>query len=88
MATIADTRPRAPKTGRHGERRRSRLTLRSTLIGWSFILPNFLGFAALTLVPVVTPGVDGVVESTESPVDAVVSTASPTTAPKRPHACG
>ena len=35
-------------------RRRSRLRLRSTLIGWSFILPNFLGFALLTLVPVVT----------------------------------
>ncbi|MEZ3158473.1 sugar ABC transporter permease [Microbacterium sp. BWR-S6Y] len=58
MATIADTRPRASKTGRdrgpRPVRRRSRLTLRSTLIGWSFILPNFLGFAALTLVPVVT----------------------------------
>lgn len=26
---------------------------RTTLVGWSFILPNFLGFAALTLVPVV-----------------------------------
>lgn len=26
---------------------------RQTLIGWSFILPNFLGFALLTLVPVV-----------------------------------
>ncbi|MEU6848887.1 sugar ABC transporter permease [Actinacidiphila alni] len=25
----------------------------ATLVGWSFILPNFLGFAALTLVPVV-----------------------------------
>ncbi|KUO22375.1 carbohydrate ABC transporter permease [Streptomyces dysideae] len=31
-------------------RRRRR---RTTLVGWSFILPNFLGFAALTLVPVV-----------------------------------
>ncbi|MET9359072.1 sugar ABC transporter permease [Streptomyces sp. NPDC006617] len=31
-------------------RRRRR---RVTLIGWTFILPNFLGFAALTLVPVV-----------------------------------
>ncbi|MDP9795260.1 multiple sugar transport system permease protein/alpha-1,4-digalacturonate transport system permease protein [Catenuloplanes nepalensis] len=36
------TRTAAPKTRR-----------RTTLIGWSFILPNFLGFAALTLVPVV-----------------------------------
>ncbi|WP_338702306.1 sugar ABC transporter permease [Streptomyces sp. Q6] len=26
---------------------------RTTLIGWSFIVPNFLGFAALTLVPVI-----------------------------------
>ncbi|QIK84684.1 carbohydrate ABC transporter permease [Sanguibacter sp. HDW7] len=35
-------------------RRRSlSLTLRSTLVGWSFILPNFIGFAVLTLVPVV-----------------------------------
>ena len=34
-------------------RRGSRLRLRNTLIGWSFILPNFIGFALLTLVPVV-----------------------------------
>src|SRR6478735_8558868 len=34
--------------------RRSKLRLRNTLIGWSFILPNFIGFAILTLVPVVT----------------------------------
>lgn len=34
-------------------RRRSRLARRNTLIGWSFILPNFLGFALLTLVPIV-----------------------------------
>ncbi|HKS44437.1 MAG TPA: sugar ABC transporter permease [Amycolatopsis sp.] len=30
-----------------------RRRLRTALVGWSFILPNFLGFAALTLVPVV-----------------------------------
>lgn len=30
----------------------SRLRLRNTLIGWSFILPNFIGFAVLTLGPV------------------------------------
>ncbi|MEW1723289.1 sugar ABC transporter permease [Streptomyces sp. NPDC093109] len=35
-----------PSTGK--QRRR-----RNTLVGWSFILPNFLGFAALTLVPVI-----------------------------------
>jgi len=36
-----------------GKRRRSRLRRRNTLLGWSFILPNFLGFALLTLVPIV-----------------------------------
>ncbi|QHC67855.1 sugar ABC transporter permease [Rathayibacter oskolensis] len=35
-------------------RRRSAYRMRTTLIGWTFILPNFLGFAALTLVPVIT----------------------------------
>ncbi|MBX6356282.1 MAG: sugar ABC transporter permease [Micromonosporaceae bacterium] len=34
-------------------RRRSRLVWRNTVVGWTFILPNFAGFAALTLVPVV-----------------------------------
>ncbi|MEU7867806.1 sugar ABC transporter permease [Dactylosporangium sp. NPDC049140] len=34
-------------------RRRIRPAVRNALIGWSFILPNFLGFALLTLVPVV-----------------------------------
>lgn len=34
-------------------RRRSRLVWRNTMVGWSFILPNFVGFAVLTLVPVV-----------------------------------
>ncbi|WP_166982785.1 carbohydrate ABC transporter permease [Paramicrobacterium fandaimingii] len=35
-------------------RRRSRLRLRNTLLGWSFILPNFIGFVLLTLIPVIT----------------------------------
>ena len=35
-------------------RRRSALRRRNTLIAWTFILPNFVGFAALTLVPVIT----------------------------------
>ncbi len=35
-------------------RRSSRRALRTALVGWSFILPNFIGFAVLTLVPVVT----------------------------------
>ncbi|PPK92468.1 multiple sugar transport system permease protein/alpha-1,4-digalacturonate transport system permease protein [Kineococcus xinjiangensis] len=39
-----------PALRRHGDPRQVR---RNTLIGWSFILPNFLGFAALTLLPVV-----------------------------------
>lgn len=42
MATLPRTRPR-----------NRRLVSRNTVAGWSFILPNFIGFAALTLVPVV-----------------------------------
>jgi multiple sugar transport system permease protein len=34
-------------------RRRGRLVLRNTAVGWTFLLPNFIGFATLTLVPVV-----------------------------------
>ena len=34
-------------------RRRSKLRVRNTLLGWSFILPNFIGFGALTLVPII-----------------------------------
>lgn len=44
-----------PRTGADEPRRRrpgARLRRRNTLIGWSFILPNFVGFALLTLVPV------------------------------------
>ena len=48
MTTAPTTAP-APAA----RRRRSKLALRNTLIGWSFILPNFLGFATLTLVPVI-----------------------------------
>ena len=36
-----------------GRRGRNRLVWRNTAVGWSFILPNFIGFAVLTLVPVV-----------------------------------
>lgn len=48
-----------PQPSRRGQRRPAgprgsrALRRRNTLLGWSFILPNFLGFAALTLVPVV-----------------------------------
>ncbi|MET8260327.1 carbohydrate ABC transporter permease [Micromonospora sp. NPDC005553] len=42
MATLPRTTPR-----------NRRLVSRNTVAGWSFILPNFIGFAALTLLPVV-----------------------------------
>ena len=51
---VADDVATAPAAPEPPRRRRSKLRLRNTLIGWSFILPNFLGFALLTLVPVVT----------------------------------
>ncbi|GAA2009644.1 carbohydrate ABC transporter permease [Microbacterium ulmi] len=44
----------ADRVGTVPPRRRSKLVLRNTLLGWSFILPNFVGFAIITLVPVVT----------------------------------
>jgi ABC-type sugar transport system permease subunit len=54
MATItaAETGTAAPPPV-PARRRRPKLRLRNTLIGWSFILPNFLGFGLLTLVPIV-----------------------------------
>ncbi len=52
MATITATEPEtAPPIPAY--RRGSKLRLRNALIGWTFILPNFIGFALLTLVPVV-----------------------------------
>ncbi|KQR25765.1 MULTISPECIES: carbohydrate ABC transporter permease [Microbacterium] len=55
MASIAatdhGTAPQPPVAP--DRRRRSRLKMRNTLVGWSFILPNFLGFGLLTLVPIV-----------------------------------
>ena len=52
MATMIATEPEAaPPIPAY--RRGSKLRLRNALIGWSFILPNFLGFALLTLVPIV-----------------------------------
>ncbi|MCB7137431.1 carbohydrate ABC transporter permease [Cellulosimicrobium marinum] len=50
--TDGTTAPTRPPTDRR--RAGSRLRLRNTLIGYSFILPNFLGFGLLTLVPVIT----------------------------------
>jgi multiple sugar transport system permease protein len=43
------SRPATPRSVRY---RRARLVARNTAVGWSFILPNFAGFALLTLVPV------------------------------------
>jgi multiple sugar transport system permease protein len=56
MATTAAAEvaaPPSPPSPPSGKRRRSQLRRRNTLLGWSFILPNFLGFALLTLVPIV-----------------------------------
>jgi ABC-type sugar transport system permease subunit len=46
-----ETIPQAPAPVQsRGNRKQAR---RNTLIGWTFILPNFLGFLAFTLIPVV-----------------------------------
>ena len=50
MTTEPALRERRPPEPAARTRRRS---LRPILIGWSFLLPNFLGFALLTLVPMV-----------------------------------
>ncbi|QAY70265.1 carbohydrate ABC transporter permease [Xylanimonas protaetiae] len=55
MATVVTgDRIHAPGVAPRRSRPGRRLALRNTLIGWTFILPNFVGFALLTLVPVVT----------------------------------
>jgi ABC-type sugar transport system permease subunit len=50
VTTAPALRKRRPPEPTARPRRRS---LRPILVGWSFILPNFLGFALLTLVPMV-----------------------------------
>jgi ABC-type sugar transport system permease subunit len=50
-ASVPTDPPGAKRTGRSGTSAAA-LRRRNTLAGWSFILPNFLGFAVLTLVPV------------------------------------
>jgi multiple sugar transport system permease protein len=50
--STATLRPTPPAPRRRRGRRLGR-TARNTALGWSFILPNFVGFAVLTLVPVV-----------------------------------
>lgn len=49
---VDDERPVGKPPAPVRSRRSMSLTVRSTLVGWSFILPNFVGFAVLTLVPV------------------------------------
>lgn len=52
MATMVEAPPPASDAN-VARRRHTRLAWRNTAAGWSFILPNFVGFAVLTLVPVV-----------------------------------
>lgn len=54
MATTieAPTRSR-PEPRKPARRRRGRMVWRNTAVGVSFLLPNFIGFAVFTLVPVV-----------------------------------
>ncbi|MGI6878479.1 carbohydrate ABC transporter permease [Microbacterium sp. gxy059] len=53
MTTTTPPRKTDLPPARAPRRRASRLRARNTLLGWSFILPNFLGFATLTLFPVI-----------------------------------
>ncbi len=50
MSTLSHPTAGPSEAAHPAARRRRR---RAVLVGWSFILPNFLGFAALTLVPVI-----------------------------------
>lgn len=52
MATMVEAPPPPVRHGRAGRRRRPALIWRNTVAGWSFILPNFIGFAVLTMVPI------------------------------------
>ena len=52
MTTAVQPAPAAPSSRRH--RPGAKLKRRNTMIAWTFILPNFVGFAALTLIPVLT----------------------------------
>lgn len=52
MATVA-AEPRPQRVSRRN-RPGTKLKRRNPLIGWTFILPNFVGFAVLTLIPVLT----------------------------------
>lgn len=55
MTRTVTTDEIAASTARPSARkRRNALRRRNTLLGWSFILPNFVGYAILTLIPVGT----------------------------------
>ncbi len=53
--SLAPQPPRAPRRPAKAtaSKRSHALRRRNTLLGWSFILPNFIGFALLTLVPII-----------------------------------
>ncbi|HEX7164830.1 MAG TPA: hypothetical protein VF223_26720, partial [Trebonia sp.] len=48
------TAPTPAGSARPGGHRRGRHRMRAYLVGWSFILPNLIGFGVLTLYPVLT----------------------------------
>ncbi|MDR1078890.1 MAG: sugar ABC transporter permease [Propionibacteriaceae bacterium] len=50
-APVVEPAPRVVEPDQR--RRRNRLRRRNTVSGWTFILPNFVGFALLTLVPII-----------------------------------
>ena len=50
---MTSTTPEVARRPGRTERPGRRLARRNALIGWSFILPNFLGFGVLTLIPVI-----------------------------------
>ena len=54
MATSSTSATPAPAPIKLKRRNRSKIRRRNTMLGWSFILPNFIGFALLTLVPVLS----------------------------------
>jgi multiple sugar transport system permease protein/alpha-1,4-digalacturonate transport system permease protein len=50
---VTSTTPEVARRPGRTERPGRRLARRNALIGWSFILPNFVGFGVLTLIPVI-----------------------------------
>lgn len=51
MSSITTTRPSAANGS--ARRRHNALRRRNTAVGWSFIAPNFIGFAVITMVPII-----------------------------------